>query len=482
MECVQRSTSSAALLSLAVAGTAILSAASIATSPAFAQMPAAPQSCGWLFRISGDQLNVAFPDQAARYWVAELPIPPGFHVEIAGEFPHARYISFITYDPATRAIDGIHDAQIAPDAGSTNPFVAGADRTATNRSYTVYVRIGTVEVNPDGTRTREPNTVYTARSDDDTKTSSPTQTATLIYRVYEADQGLDITGGVGLPEIAIVSDDGSQREVIPDCPDHSLPDTSALTQGLASAGPGPGNDNIPSTKLGGRNPPVWSRYTNAVNGVANAVLNNDRTDAVWPSVQQATNLLPSGGFYENIDNAYMTTFHTASFGDVLVFHGKAPTTPQTYSPDDTTMGSGQLRYWSMCSNMSTTQFLGCVKDDDVTLDADGFYTIVISTQANRPQTANSTCGIEWLPKGPLPSAPIILRNMLPDPSFTQAIQHATQGTEQSTLGPYYPQGYFFDHASNFDAFVNANGGCASFTWPGTPQQSYQPPGLPILDP
>ena len=440
------------------------------------------ESCGWLFRISGDQLNVAFPDAAARYWVAELPVPIGFHVEIAGRFPHARYLSFITYDPATRAIDGVHDTQIVPDPGSTNPFVAGADRTGESRSYTVYVRNGTVQVNPDGTRTRDENSIYTARSDDPTKTSSATQTATLIYRVYEADEGLDITGGVGLPEIAVVSDDGSQRQMIPDCPDHSLPDTSALTEALAGAGGGAGNDNVPSTKLGGRNPPVWVRYSNAVNGVANAVLNNDRTDPVWPTASQVTNLVPSGGFYENIDNAYMTTFDTASFGDIVVFHGKAPTTPHTYSAADTTMGSGQLRYWSICSNMSTTQFLGCVKDDDVPLDASGFYTVVVSTAANRPQAADTSCGIAWLPKGPLPSAPIILRNMLPDPSFAEAIQRATQGTEEATLGDYYPRGVYFAHASAFDAFVDANGGCPSFAWPAIPPETYQPPGLPLLDP
>jgi hypothetical protein len=466
---------------------ALLSTVSIAAAGALALSESASaddgmQSCGWLFRLSGDQLNVAFPDQAARYWVAELPLPPTFHVEISGEFPHSRYISFITYDPASRAIDGIHDTQIVSDAGSTNPFLTDADRTASSRSYTVEVRIGAVQVNPDGSRTRAPNTIYTARSDDPTKTSSPTQTAMVVYRVYEADQGRDIAGGVGLPEIDLVSDDGSQRMVIPDCPDHSLPDTSALTQGLADAGSGPGNDDIPSTELGGRNPPVWLKYTNLANGVANGVLNNDRTDALWPSAQQATNMLPSGGFYENIDNAYMTTFDTASFGDVLVFHGKAPTTPQTYLPTDTTMGSGQLRYWSMCSNMTTTQFLGCVKDDDVTLDASGDYTIVISTLANRPMTADASCGIDWLPKGPLPSAPIILRNMLPDPSFTQAIQNATQGAEVSTLGLYYPQGYYFAHASSFDTFVNANGGCANFAWPATPPLTYRPPGFPIIDP
>jgi hypothetical protein len=435
-----------------------------------------PSSCGWALEISGDQVNAAFPDEAARYWTAVLPIPAGFHVEIDGRFPHARYISFITYDSATRAIDGIHDTQITPDAGSSNPFVARASRTAPNRSYTVYVRNQAIPA-----AGRAPNTVYTDNGQPlpQTKTSQPTQTATLIYRVYEADQGLDVTGGVGLPELSLVSDDGTQRQQLPDCPDHSLPSTQTLTDVLASAGGGAGSDSVPSAELGGQDPPAWTRYSNAVNGVARGVLDNPRTGAAWPGAQRATNMLPSGGFYENVDNAYMTAFDSSSYGDILVFHGKAPTTPQTYLTSDTTMQTGQLRYWSMCSNTSATQYLACIKDDGVALDHHGYYTVVISTAANRPASAQAACGIEWLPKGPLPSAPIILRNMLPDPSFKQAIQDVTaQGQEQATLGAYYPLGYYFDHAADFDKFVTANGGCAGFKWPRTPPVSYQPPGLP----
>ena len=57
---------------------------------------------------------------------------------------------------------------------------------------------------------------------------------------------------------------------------------------------------------------------------------------------------------------------------------------------------------------------------------------------------------------------------------------AAQGREQTTLGPYYPLGYYFDHAENFDAFVKANGGCAAFAWPRKPPASYRPAGLPGL--
>jgi hypothetical protein len=452
---------------------------SLASVPAAADAPAAgPQPCGWLLRLSGDQLNVAFPDQAARYWAAELPLPPGYHVEISGQFPHARYISFITYDPASRAIDGIADDEIVPAPGSTNPFLAGAPRGATKRAYTVYVRNQVMPTDSHGVPQRARNTIYTERPDQPTKTSRPTQTAMVIYRVYEPDTGLDITGGKGLPRLSLVADDGSQRHDIPDCADHSLPSTQPLTDGLAAAGAGAGDDSIPSTKLGGRNPPLWLRYTNAVNGVANGVLNNDRTGdtPLWPAVSSATNTIPSGGFYENVHNAYMTAFDSSSFGDILVFHGKAPTTPRTFD-GELTMGSGQLRYWSMCSNTSTTQYLGCVKDDDVHLDGQGYYTVVISTAATRPTTATSACGIAWLPKGPLPSAPIILRNMLPAPTFKQAIQNASQGTELRTLGPYYPRGFYFRHASDFDSWVAAHGGCAGFKWPAN-VQTYRPPSLP----
>jgi hypothetical protein len=71
--------------------------------------------------------------------------------------------------------------------------------------------------------------------------------------------------------------------------------------------------------------------------------------------------------------------------------------------------------------------------------------------------------------------------MLPDPRFKQAIQDVrAQGREQATLGPYYPLGYYFDHAANFDQFVNANGGCAGFSWPKQAPTAYRPPGLPGL--
>jgi hypothetical protein len=417
-----------------------LLAAGVAAAPtASADSTPSSHSCAWAARISGDQLNVAFPDAAAKYWIAQIPMPPGGHVELTGRFPHARYISFIDYTGATQAIDGIADAQIVPDPGSTNPFLSGADRTAKARSYTVSIVAGSVPAK------RAPNTLYTSNADG-SKSSSP-GAVLVIYRLYESDRGLEITGGVGLPAITLV-DAGGQHSTLPDCPDDSLPDLG-LRQQLAQAGQS-GGSSLPNTGLGSRNPPVWVRYTGAANGVATGALDNDVTgDSVYPPASAITNMAPTGGFFENVNNAYMTSYYSAGFGAVVAYRGKAPLTPATLDGDPT-VGAGQLRYWSFCTNNTLTMYYDCVNDDAVAVDANGYYTVAISTAANRPANATTACGVTWLPAGPTPQSIVILRNMLPAPDFGYAIQHAKQGTERQTLGPYYPAGTYYPQVGDFE--------------------------------
>ena len=38
---------------------------------------------------------------------------------------------------------------------------------------------------------------------------------------------------------------------------------------------------------------------------------------------------------------------------------------------------------------------------------------------------------------------MIYRHMLPDPSFAQAIQNVSYGSEQAQMGAYYPSGQYF---------------------------------------
>src|SRR5919107_5461670 len=87
-------------------------------------------------------VNVAFPDDSADYWLGFYQAVPGTRIRLSGRFPHTRYMSFNAYDQAQRPLDALADVEIAPDAGSVNPFLPGADRTAEQRSYTAFIEFG----------------------------------------------------------------------------------------------------------------------------------------------------------------------------------------------------------------------------------------------------------------------------------------------------------------------------------------------------
>src|SRR5438270_907391 len=159
-------------------------AVTASTAPlAFAGSPAGSESrnCAWVVKIDPNGVNALFPDRAARYWILDLPAAPGSSLTIKGQFPHARYTSYTSYDTALRSADGLPDVAIAPDRGSTNPFVAGSSRTTKRRSYTVHVVQGAPPAR------RAPNTLYTS-SADGSRTGS---TFLVALRIYEPDRGLD---------------------------------------------------------------------------------------------------------------------------------------------------------------------------------------------------------------------------------------------------------------------------------------------------
>lgn len=412
---------------------------------AFAALPstaAAQRSCGWTVQVSGDQANVLFPDDAATYWTGRVPMPAGSHVEIKGRFPYARYTSLTTYNGQYQSIDGIHDAQIVPDAGSSNPYVAGADRTVAKRSYTV--KIVNARIPAGG---RAPNTLYIENADG-SKSNRTTGTASFVLRIYEGDEGKGRTGGVPLPDISLVLATG-RRITFPQCPDTRLPDLG-LTQTLAAAGPG---SSVPASGpgLGGTNPPAWRKFTNFATSAVRLGLDNAVTGGIADAVAPTTDgALPSGGFAENPDNKYVSALYSRDYGQVLEVRAKAPSFPRTREGQPV-MGTGQVRYWSLCSNSQTTAFYGCKQDDQVPLDADGFYTFVVSTAAARPRNATEACGRAWLPAGPVPQSILILRNMLPAPAFAEAIQNAEPGAEAQTMGAYYPRGTYFATTADYEA-------------------------------
>jgi hypothetical protein len=394
-----------------------------ASSRAGAQEVTGP-GCAWLSKLDPTVTNVLYPDQFANYWTTVLPAVPGETLTIRGEYPHGRYMSFTTYANG-QSVDGLNDQRIVPDPGSANPFLPGADRTVLARNYTVTAVFEQRPPNaPD-------NTLFTTNEDG----SKSGRTFVITYRVYRADLGENDRGGVPLPTITVNLPSGGTYE-LPECDLPPIPPNDVNDTIAQASVPWPMLFGYPGT-----NPPTWHKFYNFQTSIAQGFTDNGATgtaisDALFPVTTQ----FPKGGFLDNPDNNYVSAFLNPGFGPVVVVKGTLPTFAATY-PNATSMPAGvQLRYWSLCSYEALSQrYLACIADDEVQIDADRHYTIVVSSSANRPGCASDDAmNVNWLPAGPFSDTLLILRNMLPDSSFTNSIQQAGYGTEKQDMGAYFP--------------------------------------------
>jgi hypothetical protein len=151
-------------------------------------------------------------------------------------------------------------------------------------------------------------------------------------------------------------------------------------------------------------------------------------------------------------------FIPANNGDVVIVRSKAPTTPRGASPSPWLASGTDLRYWSLCIDQLTAGHqpvvvnhlpngkvdLGCRYDSQVTLDRDGYYTIVIGTEQR--SAIERIAGATFLPFSlDNPARPYVLslRNMLPSPTFAEATQdvptNAGPALAAAVMGPYYPR-------------------------------------------
>jgi hypothetical protein len=404
------------------------------STPSPSPSPANPatedeRSCLWA--VDTTNVNTLFPDTNAIYYVAVLPIPPGGDVRFTGSFPHGRYASFNVYNPLLQPTDALTDFEIAPSAGSTNPFVAGANRNAAARSYGLKMVQQTAP-----TGTRPANMLYAGQTIG-TIAASQNQ-AVVIYRVYVPDAGLDDTGGVGLPNITFDYGNGQSLTGLPLCDavaslDYTLPNLNAVPDEVQNLSlPAPTQTDL-----------SWQKFFNTEAAEAYRAAGLPGGFAVYEGVNSAGGT--SGGFASNADNRYIYADISESYGNVVAIHTKFPTTPKT-SGGEATMGTGDMRYLSICSNdQNLTTVFACLYDEQIPRDANGDGVIAVSMPADRPSNATAACGVAWLDWGSDDQALLIFRNMLPlsQSQFPEAIQYIPEPpgyNETSVMGAYYPYG------------------------------------------
>jgi hypothetical protein len=400
---------------------------------------AATRPCLLTVEPTSDRENIIWPEITTTYESGQVPVPPGGYTEIRGDFPHARFFSFQTSGLNGKNISGWADYQIKPDLGSVNPFVPRGNRRATSRGYTIRVVDAPVPASGPAA-----NTLYSTSTDGSVRSAPAAALVTLRY--YLPDEGTGRLAGVPAPTITLVTATG-QRIPTPTCTDN-LGDPG-YTSTIAATGPQtsvlPGTGPFVAHRV-----PVWRKFVNAATGLFGALTDNDTlSDTIYTPGTKVTYQLPAG-FFENIYNKYVATTISMDFGQVLTFRAKLPTTPRTFEGEPL-MGSGQLRFWSICTgDVATTTTYDCLVDKDIPIDRNREFTLAISTAAARPANATTQCGIAWLPAGPPGQSVVILRNMLPSPDFAQAIQNVQVGHERAMMGPYYPVGRYYSTTAAFE--------------------------------
>ena len=97
--------------------------------------------------VSADPyINVAYPDAAVKYWGAAFTVPDGAKLRLEGQFPHSRYMSFISYDDrgcATRYNDDVRIQVIKQVKFSGKPvafLIADINNNVFIKAYSRYLR------------------------------------------------------------------------------------------------------------------------------------------------------------------------------------------------------------------------------------------------------------------------------------------------------------------------------------------------------
>lgn len=414
-----------------------------------------PQAtCFWFgpMGMENPVTNLAYPEEAAVYWGARFRVPEGSTLKLEGEFPHARYMSVNSYGKVGgfehAAVDALEDAAIKPDKGSTNPYRKGANRYAKKRSYTLTMVAGQ--------SSDKPNVI-------DAPPTNEGAAQELIYRVYLPDRAKD-RSTAALPKPVLTLADGTVLR------DQALCDAINDPQRYFTFQTMPAPIYSALVNLPGANPATnpsysplrWEKYFNqalalSVYRIGTPSANNRLADLALGEI---------GAYYDNINVKYAVGPINAAYGKVLVLRGTLPKTPKT-GPKVKKMGSGQMRYWSICENGSpvTTEGIDCLSDADVSplLGRKRTYTIVVSRSADRPKNARAKCNVAWLNWGDQPDSlgrqtgTLLLRNLSSSPSFDRSLQKVglddvdvlstRNAPQKKVMGAYQPTGTYTSKAA-----------------------------------
>jgi hypothetical protein len=434
------------LLVLLALATGLLLLAPVGASAATTAQDSFPY-CSWWAKTTPETLNVAFPDAAATYWTTPFYAEEGLEIKVEGTYPDARYMSFNVYNEAGGSFEangvssGIADYQIDPSAGSDNPFQTSGEAGG---SFTVTL---SGAAKPD-----DANALPLAPEGEAGTGTAPL--GFLLYRVYLPTGG---NATVQLPKLTFVKD--GQAVTLPRCPSPSGKLVAAAKSKVAATKVAQQFAAKLGTKPTGQLLRGVLKVGKALKGGSEGTQPCRASECPPPMKFFRASAESTNSFFPNVNNAYVSALIRPVAGKVIVVRGKAPTTPSGTSPVPWPQSSLQLRYFSLCNNVYRSPWpvvanpaaaggteYGCAADFETKLNRRSEYAYVVAAPSERGSIEKA--GGTFIPLSttqPHARQILIFRNMLPNETFTHAVQNAPADASPEgaakAMGAYYPRAY-----------------------------------------
>lgn len=395
------------------------------------------------------------PDTTYLIWRYDRPLPEGTRLLIEGDFPHARFFSIGVNSPSDTSFpvigDGrgiqdvvIVDEDIIPDPGHFNPFVPGAYRQTPKRHYHVTVELQTglpETLNRDAVIPPYRDSGNLRFGGPYSINESGVSGPYLWVRIVQPDR-YDPFGGVEPPVIRIqfpgedpVLAPVSRLMAVDEgvfLPRYSLQENPAQADGvsrkelearaqqeqrarleLTQAGPvGRSSQEIHRIFSEGQTVRLFKVFQRPYYlGWLSRYGDEPWACTAWPNEYlglyrlgpyQAAPLNSESVSGANVCASVLaTSVNLKSLDEVVVIEGKAPTSPRTLSGNKLLGGGTQVRHWSVVflagSSADRKVPVISLTDEDIVLDREGKFKIVIGEAGHRPATAFPRFGVTWRP-------------------------------------------------------------------------------------
>lgn len=328
---------------------------------------------------------------AQRFWVlSDIPTPPGMfgveaggRVKLRGQYPRARYFAFHPNDEDLNNLRTVRDLDLDPDPGSINPFRQAPENDDPNY-YTAWLVFDQPAANP------PPNTYYVGAQKNGIK---PTRWVWNMLRLYASDIGDGPnSGGVPLPAVTIYSRDGQVVRHFDECAPFELGEKNAETDMLFPV--------LPIADHRAVYPAAWSTSSNFDS----------------PSDTLA-----------NADVQYLATFFSRRHGDIFIVRARNLKTANSRLGEAVSTPGMDIRLFTLCTyNIWSGSARDCMLDQELREDDDGFYTLIVSDEINRPGNLEASHAT-WIDWGPYLDGQLTYRMVYRGNEFARRIAFALNG-------------------------------------------------------